>query len=60
MGTAFRSCFWEHGVKFPCSLTPPAVWVTDVMVSAEAASLEPELKTVAIKIILSVLGHTPT
>lgn len=41
------------------SLLLSAVWVTDVMVSAEAATLELELKAVAVKITLPVLGHLP-
>lgn len=37
-----------------------AVWVTDVMASAEAAILELELKAVAVKVTPPGLGHLPT
>lgn len=42
------------------SLFLPNIWVRDVMASAEAATLEPELKVVASRIILPVLDHLPT
>lgn len=37
-----------------------AVWVTDVMVSTEAAALEPDLKAMTVWITAQVLNHLPT
>lgn len=61
MGTIFTSCFWkEWKYGSLVSLSLSAGWVIGVMASAEAATLELELKAVAVKITLPVLGHLPT
>lgn len=46
-------------VWFPVSLFLSAGWVTGVMASAEAATSKLELKALAVKITLPVLGHLP-
>lgn len=61
MGTIFRSCFWkEWKYGSLVSLFLSAGWVTGVMASAEAATSQLELKALAVKITLPVLGHLPT